>query len=228
MKTYKQLNEPGVIPKTLSQMVWAEEGIGYLPLDVWPQKDYGDEYLKKYLQLDDTPMGRALTAARCAITMKFARQEDRIVDVGACTGAFCEAMLSAGYGGIFGFEVNEAAQRYLRSEGLHTLSQEGARVRTYWDVLEHIPNWSLEFADPKLEYVCLSMPIYTDFQNVVSSKHFRPGEHCWYLTREGLIRKMAMEGFMLVMESDIETRLGREQIGSFVFQKKEVLDGHSN
>jgi hypothetical protein len=58
---------------------------------------------------------------------------------------------------------------------------------------------------------------------VLRSKHFRPQEHIWYFTREGLVNAMKACGFSLVAESDFETELGREDIGTFAFRR--VTDG---
>jgi hypothetical protein len=55
---------------------------------------------------------------------------------------------------------------------------------------------------------------------VLRSKHFRPTEHCWYFTRPGLVFAMKLCGFVLVSESNIETELGREDIGTFAFRRE--------
>jgi len=89
---------------------------------------------------------------------------------------------------------------------------------TLWDVLEHIPNYQLLLANVR-EWLFVSLPIFRDAEHVLRSKHFRPTEHCWYFTRDGLVYAMKQCGFELVAESTFETDLGREDIGTFAFQR---------
>ena len=39
----------------------------------------------------------------------------------------------------------------------------------------------------RLVFLCL--PLFTGPEHVLRSKHFRPEEHCWYWTRDGLLWK---------------------------------------
>ena len=61
-------------------------------------------------------------------------------------------------------------------------------------------------------------------KRLVRDPHFRPDEHCWYFTRDGLMFAMNACGFALVTESSIETELGREDIGTFAFRRNSWLD----
>ena len=96
--------------------------------------------------------------------------------------------------------------------------EDGAEVLTFWDSLEHIedPVRILECCD---SMAIISIPIFKDKAHTMRSKHFRTDEHFWYFTSEGLIRMMHNEGFRLVDQNDLETKLGREDIRSFVFQR---------
>jgi hypothetical protein len=89
---------------------------------------------------------------------------------------------------------------------------------TLWDVLEHIPNFQLLLANVH-DWVFLSLPIFYSAEHALSSKHFRPDEHCWFFERRGLVYAMNLCGFVLVSESNIETELGREDIGTFAFRR---------
>jgi len=87
-------------------------------------------------------------------------------------------------------------------------------------VLEHLtsPDVLLE----KLPDGCtlfLSVPIFTDLSKVRESKHYRPGEHHYYFTHDGLITYMRMHGFRFIAMSDHEIEAGREDIAAAVFKK---------
>jgi len=69
------------------------------------------------------------------------------------------------------------------------------------------------------EYVFVSMPIYENQADCLSSKHYKPGEHIWYFTEQGLKDYMANLDFNCVLVDDVESRLGREGIKSFVFRR---------
>jgi hypothetical protein len=69
------------------------------------------------------------------------------------------------------------------------------------------------------EWVFLSLPIFRDAEHALGSKHFRPDEHCWYFSLEGLVFAMKTCGFELVTHSRIESELGREGIGTFAFKR---------
>jgi hypothetical protein len=71
--------------------------------------------------------------------------------------------------------------------------------------------------------VFVSIPIFTDLDHIKRSKHYRPNEHLWYFTREGLVKWMHGHGFGLAEENRMETDLGREDIGTFVFHRTEIV-----
>lgn len=67
--------------------------------------------------------------------------------------------------------------------------------------------------------VILSTPIYKSFNDVLQSKHYKPDEHIHYFSYHGIIKFMEKFNYKCVESSMIETKLGRESIGSFVFIK---------
>jgi len=89
---------------------------------------------------------------------------------------------------------------------------------TMWDVLEHIEDHKALLQNVE-NYVFLSLPIFKDREHAEASKHFRPGEHCWYFTRAGLINHMMDHGFGMIAHNQLESSLGREDIESFVFKR---------
>lgn len=89
---------------------------------------------------------------------------------------------------------------------------------SFWDSLEHIHN-PTDLLDCIENYAFISTPIYKDKEHILRSKHFRPDEHCWYFTKDGIINFMSNFGFYCIEYSNIETEIGREDIGSFVFKR---------
>jgi hypothetical protein len=92
---------------------------------------------------------------------------------------------------------------------------------TFWDSLEHIPD-PKPLLDLITDYAFVSTPIYKNLHTLKTSKHYKPNEHVWYFTRDGIIQFMKAHGFQLLETSDVETQLGREAIESFVFARDHV------
>jgi Methyltransferase domain len=141
-----------------------------------------------------------------------------LVDVGIGSGAFVELRRGRGRT-TYGYDVNPAGMEWLEQRMLlvdpHLVVFEAV---TLWDVLEHIPDFQSLLANVR-EWLFVSLPIFRDAEHALRSKHFRPDEHCWYFTRDGLVFALKLCGFVLVSESKVETDLGREDIGTFAFRR---------
>jgi Methyltransferase domain len=155
--------------------------------------------------------------ARC----NFVEQHYRgaLVDVGIGSGAFIEARRSR-HRTTYGYDVNPAGLAWLEQRMLlvdpHLVSFDAV---TLWDVLEHIPDFQSLLANVK-DWVFTSLPIFRDAEHALGSKHFKPEEHYWFFSRDGLVFAMKLCGFALVSESKVETELGREDIGTFAFRRE--------
>jgi len=138
-----------------------------------------------------------------------------LLDVGIGSGAFIDARKRR----TTGYDVNPCGIGWLRDRNLLVDPYSAPfNAASMWDVLEHMPDYPALLANVR-EWLFLSLPIFTDAEHVLRSKHFKPDEHCWYFTRDGLVWAMKCEGFSLVSESMIETELGREDIGTFAFRR---------
>ena len=195
---------------------WPELGIGYYPVEA-ALAPYDQDYFDNYDRNAQTDLGRALMQARC----NFVEQHYRgtLVDVGIGSGAFIELRRKRGRT-TYGFDVNPTGiawleQRKLLVDPYVVLSD----ALTLWDVLEHIPDFQPLLANVR-EWLFLSLPIFGGVEHVRRSKHFKPDEHCWYFTRDGLVFAMSLCGFALVSESNVETEIGREDIGTFAFRRE--------
>jgi hypothetical protein len=193
---------------------WPQLGIGYYPVEAAP---YDQDYFDRFDHNARTDLGQALMQARFNFVERHYR--GTLIDVGIGSGAFVELRRARGRA-TYGYDVNPAGIAWLKEQALfvdpHVVSFDAI---TLWDVLEHIPDFQSLLANVK-DWLFLSLPIFSDAEHVLRSKHFRPEEHYWYFSREGLVFAMKGCGFALVSESMIETELGREDIGTFAFKRE--------
>jgi hypothetical protein len=160
-------------------------------------------------------MGRRLNKARVEMVARHYFGE--LVDVGIGCGSFVDARRAAGYPTL-GYDINLTGVRWLEARNLFCNPYLGCDAASFWDSFEHI----LRYPDavfPVRKYIFMSLPIFRDARHAVASKHFRPTEHYWYWTYDGLVKAMRGLKFELVEDNTIETRIGREDIGSFAFRR---------
>ena len=182
-----------------------------------PQRDYGQDYFEKYQALDATDMGAALVKARIDLVRRHSvfRPDfgEVTIDIGIGGGRFCDET------GCFGYDINPLAVEWLQARNKFCNPYK-TQIRNIccWDSLEHIisPESLIHSA---LSHLFVSVPIFTDVEDVINSKHFRPGEHFHYWTREGLEWFMKRNRFNTVEWNNSETLLGREAILSFAFER---------
>ena len=193
---------------------WPEIGVGYFPVAAGTAP-YDRDYFNRFDRDARTDLGKALMRAR----VKFVERHHRgsLIDIGIGCGAFIEAR--GNHRMTYGYDVNPAGIEWLEQRGLfinpYFVSFDAA---SFWDVLEHISDFG-PLLDNVRSWLFLSLPIFYSADHALASKHFRPIEHYWYFTRGGLIHVMQKCGFELVSESNVETELGREDIGTFAFRR---------
>lgn len=191
------------------RLQWLPEvGIGYFPVREMP---YDAAYFDKYVRMADTEIGRKLTEARVALVNKYT--DGQVLDIGIGSGAFVQARPNT-----YGYDINPVAVEWLADNRLYRHPFRGADALAFWDSLEHIPDPTLMLQGAR-QYVFVSCPIYDDVMHILRSKHYRPDEHCWYWTIHGLFAFMSAFGFEPVEMNRMETELGREDIGTFVFKR---------
>jgi hypothetical protein len=190
-------------------------GIGFLPIDAG-NAPYDRDYFDRFARDAATPLGRQLMAARCDLVDRHWR--GLVVDVGIGAGAFIEAR-NRRRRQTMGWDVNPAGLEWLQARGLlmdpHCTPVDAIAL---WDVLEHIADFRSLLANVR-QWVFTSLPIFSDHEHALRSKHFRPTEHYWYFTQAGLINLMQSLGFAVVEVNQDETDLGREDIVSFAFRR---------
>lgn len=196
-------------------MIWKGD-YGFLPIAA--PGPYDQAYFDKYVGYAHTPMGQDITWARAQLVVNHTRHDADVLDIGIGCGAFLVALKKFRH--CIGFDVNPAAVEWMKRERLWVDGQlvHGAAALTFWDSLEHIEDpWPL--INRAQEEVFISIPIFRDEAHALNSKHYRPTEHFWYFTHDGLVREMRQRGFSLILCNNMESLLGREDISTFVFRR---------
>lgn len=192
------------------RLMWIEPlGLGFLPARRAANEVYDEAYWAEYRRRDATRMGEALTAARCDLVRRHLDPQ-RCVDVGIGGGAFVAAA------GCLGTDVNPLAVDWLEKNGRRWDGAADVDALCFWDSLEHI-EWPAALLARARRFVFVSMPVYDSRAAVVASRHFKPDEHVWYCSADGLVNLMRVYGFALVEHNRMESDLGRDGIMSFVF-----------
>lgn len=196
-----------------TQFTWDDEqGFGYYPVELVGQ--YDQAYWDRYVSYRSSPIAEALMKARVDLVARLYGGA-ALVDIGIGSGHFLEARGSD----TMGYDVNPVAIRWLLDKNLwwDPYARDPEAV-SFWDSLEHIRRPEALVRCVR-NMIFLSIPIFTDPEHVLRSKHYKPQEHLWYFTRDGLMLWMRKHGFSLVEENRMETNLGREDIGTFVFKR---------
>lgn len=207
----------------------AELGYGFYPVDPaeWP---YDEAYRVKYEQMAATSMAKRLNEHRVALALHAAEKTEQagkantFIDIGPGDGAFMRELtecLPEGEDFVFGYDVNPAMVERLKAENRYAkpgdsyTPQHAWNCMSFWDSFEHIhrPDKTIVGA----RGVAMSIPIFRNRAHVLESKHFRPDEHVWYFTHEGIQAFMKKCGFKTKHYDDMETRIGREDIKSYIF-----------
>ncbi len=92
---------------------------------------------------------------------------------------------------------------------------------TFWDVLEHIPDFSEIVPVLSLtDCVAVTVPIKPDGMPWNKYKHYKPLEHAHHFTKDSLCALMRSFGFELYKSGDPECP-PRKYIHSFLFTRKD-------
>ena len=200
-------------------LIWDDaQGIGFFPANT--KGEYGKDYWERYQEMAKTPIGKALNEARVNLVNKYVGNE-HVLDIGIGDGTFIRQRSVFGGGLTYGHDVNQYALDWLTKQGLHADPVvSGVKHFTFWDSLEHIVD-AAQMVDNIKGYCFVSIPIFKNRAHIESSKHFRKTEHFWYFSAAGLVSWFASLGFHLCAYNDMETQLGREDIGTFVFKRND-------
>jgi hypothetical protein len=186
------------------------------------EKIYDEATFHRLAARDKTEIGRRLNQFRLALVHRYTGESDRVLDVGIGAGTFMDL-----HGNCLGFDINPYAVTLLRERGLYFNPYcddfEAANIAavTFFDSLEHISDVGDILGRLRGQVVIVSLPIFRDARHMQSSRHFKPDEHVWHFTRRQFEAFMLGTGFVIVEERDDETRIGREDICTFVLKRRE-------
>jgi len=182
---------------------------------------YDEAAFHRLAERDRSEMAQDLNRFRLELVHRYTHESDRILDVGIGAGTFMKM-----HGNCLGFDINPYAVKFLKRRGLwfdpYKDDFDAANIAavTFFDVLEHIENPARILERLTDQAVIVSIPIFRDLKHLLGSKHFKPGEHRWHFTRRQFECYARGQGFEIVEERDDETRLGREDIKTFVLKRK--------
>ncbi len=205
-------NWPGARDADL--IVCPGHGVAY-QRDMSEQVHYNGEYFDKYIGYEDTPLANAINAGRIALVNKYVGADTPVLDIGIGSGEFIKKRPNT-----FGYDINPKAIDWLRENMRLATSFAPFDGFTFWDVLEHVENPNDYFRRiHDGAYLFTSLPIFPDLTQIRKSKHYRPGEHLYYFTRDGFVDWMAAHHFKFLGWDDFEIEAGREAILSFAFRR---------
>lgn len=207
-----------------AKLVWYPElEIGYYPVDDTTMP-YDKAYFDRFRKQGESEIGILLNEARVDFVMKYLNSA--ICDIGIGSGTFIEWIIKKEKQVgtkekiIYGFDINSHGVEWLvNHERFFDPYNYDIGAMSFWDSLEHIKDFSKLLRNVK-QYAFISIPIFQDCGHVLKSKHYRKDEHCWYFTHKGLITVMRMFGFQLKDHNNIESEIGREDIGTYLFERK--------
>lgn len=178
---------------------------------------YDDSYFENYIKRSGTEVASDLNKARVGMAEKYCKE--LIVDIGIGSGEFIESCNKIK---SLGFDINEVGVKWLKERNLfvdlYKEIPEKVEGFTLWDTLEHMPNPD-EFISivRKEQYVFISLPTFENLNDVKKSKHYKPNEHFYYFTIQGMLHYMSDHGFSCLEHNDNEVKAGREGVTSFAF-----------
>ncbi len=181
------------------------------------EMEYGRGYWDQYVAREGTRIGVRINRARAALVEKYAAS---VLDVGIGAGSFIKACVAAKWGS----DINPIAREWLSARAMlwdwDCGWPPGCEGVCFWDVLEHTsqPSLWLNRVPPGC-YAFITIPV-VDTSNVRSSKHYQPGEHLFYWSREGFAWFVDQCGLDVIEQSDAEQAAGRESVCSWVLRRK--------
>jgi hypothetical protein len=184
-----------------------------------PTVEYGADYYNNYVKRSGTAIADRINNCRTSLVSKYVKNGP-ILDVGIGSGEF---ILKSPVETL-GYDINPFGVSWLESRGLFfdPYKEDCSKLTGFclWDTIEHIydPEKFLNLILQN-QYVFLSLPIFDNFDNLKESKHWKPGEHVFLYSKDGLIEVFSKMGFTCLNYNNCEISAGRDGIGSFVFKK---------
>ena len=198
----------------LNQMLWFPElDVGWYPIKENEIELYGDDYFEKFEHYKTTEQGKLINDFRVQFVADI--WIGHVVDIGVGAGHFVESRPLTS-----GFDISNYGIDWLQQRGLFwdPYTDECDAI-TCWDSLEHIKDpWSL--IERVRKYIFVTVPIARDCNDAIKFRHYKPREHFWYFTGQGLDACFGQMGFDRVCRSGYESLYGRQQVETFAFKRR--------
>jgi len=174
---------------------------------------YDKSYIDKYKTYAITPMGNKILKARLDIL----KQYTNLLDIGIGSGNLIKNKPNSK-----GFDVNPEAIKELKTNNMwcniYKDNLDEFDAISFFDSFEHIEFPELILNRITNQHIIIAIPIFKNFEDLINSKHFRKDEHFHYFTLFGFLYYMEELGFYCKEILDIEIKLGRESIYTFIFK----------
>ena len=196
------------------------KGIAY-QRDMSKSVPYKDDYFNKYIRYEDNEIGKKINACRLDLIEKHCPYKS-VLDVGIGSGQMIK-MAKKRKIMLYGYDINPVGVNWLKEHGKFYDISRSLKELTgicFFDSLEHIPNPGAILK--KLNYwtyVFMSIPIIKDFNKLREWKHYRPDEHYYYFTQEGLFEYMEAHNCVYIAKSDCEIKAGRDDIYTYIWRR---------
>lgn len=177
---------------------------------------YNKQYLKKYIGLSNTPLGKLIMQARWNLIKSFCNRGS-LIDYGCGSGAFIK--LAPDSFDVNGWDINPYS-RYSKHSPIGHYN-----ILTMWDVIEHLPSplFPLVEYTPNFIFVVTPNADNTSFEKFNTWKHYKPLEHLNYYTLKTLSMSMLSMGYKYIHhdfnEGELRDPSNREAILTAVFTK---------
>lgn len=185
----------------------------------WNLKIYNKSTYLRLADRDKSPLAQKLNAFRLALVRRYCG-EGRILDIGVGAGTFLKL-----HGNCLGYDINPYAVGILKKRKVWfdpyrgDLTKRGIVGVTFFDSLEHIEDPPQLLDRMRDQTLFISTPIFYTAKHMMTSKHFKPGEHAWHFFPSQFAHLVEMCGFEIVEDLRDETLLGRTDIRTYVLKR---------
>jgi hypothetical protein len=196
-------------------MLCPAHGVAY-QRDMTQKVPYDAAYFDKYVGYEGQDIAVKINAGRVALVNHYVGAEAPVLDIGIGSGEFIKSRPTT-----FGYDVNPKAIEWLKANRRWSDGFAAFDGFTFWDVLEHVEEPAVDYFRRMHSgaFLFTSVPIFRDLSRIRESRHYRPGEHLYYFTENGLIDWLGGYGFDLHEIARFETDAGRDSILSFAFRR---------
>jgi hypothetical protein len=138
---------------------------------------YDNEYLQKYMKNANTELGRTIYRCRWELIQKYIK-EGSLLDYGCGPNAFNDQ--GSDVFDRYGYDINPYS-------GFNKIPFRRWDIVTFWDSLEHIPNFYETIKRFDAKWLFITCPNVESVQGSITQwRHYRPEEHLFYFDRHSL------------------------------------------